>query len=236
MMDSRLLRLVELWSKSLESGLDDGAQAELDGLLQDPALTEQLSTWQAQHSPAEALEPGETPGMDKRVRENFRRRVLLRKVGPWALGTALALGGAVFLWQWASADAYTVVAVPNEDGVPAAEAPRAAAAKPLIVPRPTLGLPPGFGSRPTQLQPAIGRTVKLDWTLPAAGQARVRVLDKSGHAVKQLWLGKAQAGSYSSAWDGTDDQGRPLGQGSYRIQAALGSEVIASRDVELLPR
>jgi len=237
-MDSRLLRLVELWSKSLEGGLDDGAQAELDTLLQDPMLTEQLGDWQAQHSPAEATEPGETPGLDKRVRDNFKRRVLLRKLGPWALGTALALGGAVLLFRWASADAYNVVAVPNEDLAPSSrqstEPARPTVRKPI--PRPTLGLPPGYGSRPTQLQPAIGRTVKLDWTLPVSGEARVQVIDSKGHAVKQLWLGKASAGAYSSAWDGTDNQGRPLAQGTYRIQAALGSDVVAGRDVELLPR
>ena len=233
-MDSRLLRFVELWSQSLEGGLDEAAQSELDGYLQDDTLVEQLGSWQAQHSAIEGAEPAATPALDRRVLGQFRQRALLRKLGPWALGLGLALGGAVFLYRRASADKYQFVAVPVDD-VATVPAPAHSSALIKAQARPTLGLPPGFGSRPTQLQPAIGRNVTMEWTLVRNGLARVQVLDAQGRAVKHLWQGQAMAGSYRSAWDGTDDLGRPLSAGRYRIHAAAGQQALADRDVELLP-
>lgn len=231
MMDSRMIRFVELWSKSLESGLDEAAQSELDAFLQDPLLTEQLASWQAQHSPAEGAEPAETPGLDKRVRAHYKQRMLLRKAGPWAAGVALALAGAVLAYQWASADDFVLVAVPAE--TEDAPAPVSQAAKPKPTPRPTLGLPPGFGSRPTRLELRIGRSVQLAWTLDKAAEARVQVNDQDGRLVKVLWQGKAKRGSYSSAWDGTDQMGRPAKPGTHKLTAVSEGILLSEREIEL---
>jgi hypothetical protein len=231
MMEARLIRFVELWSKSLESGLDEAAQTELDGFLQDPVLCEQLGSWQAQHSEAEGVEPAETPGLDKRVMERFHQRAMLRKAGPWVLGTVVALGAAFFAYQWASADAYRFVQVPAEEE--GASAPEHNADKPRPTVRPTLGLPPGFGSRPTRLEMHIGRTVQLGWKLQKAAEARVTVMDRDGRPVKTLWQGKAKRGSYSSAWDGTDQQGRPAVPGTYKLTAISEGILLSEREIEL---
>jgi hypothetical protein len=231
MMEARLLRFVDLWKQSLESGLDDAAQAELDAFLQDPALVEQLSSWQAQHSGLEAQEPGETPRLDKRVRDQFRQRAMLRQAGPWALGAFVAIGAAVLTYQWASADSYKFVQVPAEEEGVAAPEPKAG--KPRPTPRPTLGLPPGFGSRPTRLELHIGRTVQLSWKLEKAADARISVMDRDGRVVKTLWQGKAKAGRYSSAWDGTDQMGRPALPGPYKLTAVGDGILLAEREIEL---
>lgn len=54
----------------------------------------------------------------------------------------------------------------------------------------------------------------------------VQILDSSGKVVRTLEQGAMAAGVYSISWDGLDDNGQPLADGSYRVQ------VIATNDGE----
>lgn len=228
-MDPRLSRLVELWSRSLESGLDASAQTELDALLQDGPLLEQFTQWQEAQSPLESAVNLDTPGLDAKVKALFGRRVLLRRLMPWMLGAALAGGGLMLASHWAKADKYQMVPVAVDDTPLAktAESPTPTAAKQ------PLGLPPGYGSRPTRLELRVGHSVQLDWKVAQAADVRVQVVDARGVNVKVLWQGRAAAGEHASAWDGKDGQGKAAAAGVYRLVARAGGRTLSERQVEM---
>ena len=141
-MDPQLQRLVELWSRSLELGLDAGLRRELDGLLADAPLVERFTQWQAAAAAGEAEPSTDTPRLDAAVLAAFRWRVALRRWMPWLVLTGL---GAAGLLAWASlagggrTQALPMAVEVQQDAVTVA--PVLAA----LAPRPTLGPPPGYG-------------------------------------------------------------------------------------------
>jgi len=66
-------------------------------------------------------------------------------------------------------------------------------------------------------------TTRLDFVLPAAGPATLRIHDVRGRAVRTLWHGRLAAGPHSLTWDGADAAGRPLPSGTYLCRLATGS-------------
>ena len=70
-------------------------------------------------------------------------------------------------------------------------------------------------ARPTP-NPAHGLAL-LRFSLPAAGEARLEVLDLSG---RRVWSRSASlaAGAHEERWDGRDDAGRTLGAGLYMVR------------------
>lgn len=230
MMEPRLQQLIKLWNESLEGELGADASAELEQLLQDPGLVEQFGEWQAQRSPAEALDAAETPGLDQRVLQAFRRRRAFAKALPWAIGAVVGLG-ALALGLTLMAPSKRVVAhVVSEDELfnVREQAPEAQPTQ-----RPTLGLPPGYGQRPTKLEIKVGRKVDLRWTQPADGRAAVKVYDGEGEVVRTLWQGRAEAGRYTNTWNGKDDQGRLVRPGRYRLVAESNGDALAERKVQI---
>ena len=61
----------------------------------------------------------------------------------------------------------------------------------------------------------------------------VGVFDVSGRLVRTLREGPAQTGEYDVTWDGTNERGRPVGNGVYFVRARVGAETL-ERKVVLL--
>jgi flagellar hook assembly protein FlgD len=108
--------------------------------------------------------------------------------------------------------------------------------RPEATARPTLGLPPGYGQRPTKLESSISGKVELRWTMPEEGQAEVRVLDERGRLVRMVWKGRADSGRYTNNWNGKDDDGRLVSPGLYRLQARAQGRTLAEQSVDILQR
>jgi len=71
----------------------------------------------------------------------------------------------------------------------------------------------------------------LRWSLPTAGEVRLRVHDVAGRAIRTLQRGRQDAGEHSAVWDQRDDAGHRVPPGLYfvRFEAAgrsLGEKVI----------
>jgi hypothetical protein len=79
--------------------------------------------------------------------------------------------------------------------------------------------PDALGVAPNPFNP---RT-EIEFSLPAAGQARLEVYDIRGHRVRVLADGTLPAGSQRAAWDGLDDAGRAVSSGTYLLRLETGS-------------
>ncbi|MEW6755153.1 MAG: dockerin type I domain-containing protein [Candidatus Latescibacterota bacterium] len=58
-------------------------------------------------------------------------------------------------------------------------------------------------------------TTVLRFCLGAPGDARLRIFSVTGQLVRSLQPGRLPAGVHAVAWDGCDEQGRPVGSGVY---------------------
>ncbi|WP_130619390.1 flagellar hook assembly protein FlgD [Dyella amyloliquefaciens] len=56
-----------------------------------------------------------------------------------------------------------------------------------------------------------------------ASDVTVQVLDSNGNVVRNMPLGAQSAGLAQFTWDGKDDSGNTVAQGTYTVQAAAGS-------------
>ncbi len=87
--------------------------------------------------------------------------------------------------------------------------------------------------------PARG-AAELSFTLPAAGDVDVQVVDLLGRRVRTLASGARNAGPVRLHWDGADDQGRPAPAGVYRYVVRArprgGAETLASHATGVLLR
>jgi hypothetical protein len=236
-MDSRLETLVKLYSESLERDLGQAAQAEMDALLEDARLVEDFGQWQAASSPAEAQDYADTPELDRRARSHFRGRGWASRHWPQLLAGAVALAGLGVFVNALMPRRPDIVSVASDEqplglrGQLSDEPEQEV----LATPRPTLGLPPGFGERHTQLQARIDGHVELRWTMAREGSAEVRVLDERGHVVRSVWKGHAEAGRFTNRWNGRDDNGRLVAPGAYTLQARRGGRLVAEQRVDLSP-
>jgi len=73
----------------------------------------------------------------------------------------------------------------------------------------------------------------LSYQLPEASLVRMSVWNVTGQRVRQLVRAQQPAGTYSVTWDGRDDAGRLLPNGSYRLDLVgvteLGEQVRVTR-------
>jgi hypothetical protein len=238
-MEPRLEFLIKLWSDSLERDIGQQAMAELEAMLEDAELVERFGQWQAERSATDGADPGPTPELDRRVRSAFKSRSWVARHWPQLLAAAAGLAGlGIFINALLPRQPDVMPMGIDErpltvdEGLPIEdEAPRSA--RPAATPRPTLGLPPGFGQRPTKLEAKISDRVELRWTMPTQAQAEVRVLDRRGRVVRTVWRGRADPGRYSNHWNGKDDDGRLVEPGAYRMQARSEGQVLAEQKVDL---
>ncbi len=76
--------------------------------------------------------------------------------------------------------------------------------------------------------PAPGRMVRLEASLPRAGRVRLVAYSIAGERVRELVDVEAPGGRYTWTWDGRDHRGRPLPSGVYfiRLESAEGARSI----------
>jgi hypothetical protein len=94
----------------------------------------------------------------------------------------------------------------------------------IVEPDPTTGVPEAgdiaFGLSAASPSPFRGMTA-VEFGLPTAGIASVRVFDVTGRLVRVLARGPYEAGRHRLVWDGHDEQGRRAGSAVYfcRLEA-----------------
>lgn len=230
-MEPRLERLVELFSESLERDLRPEMEGELQSLLEDPGLVERFADWQASRSPTDGADPGSTPDLDRRVRGLFKGRNYLVRHWQQFLAAAVGIGLVGLFFKAIEKRQPDVVPVAVEDQALDVNPGPEMEAQPTR--RPTLGLPPGYGNRPSHLESRVGRKVDLRWTLPEESKASITVYDAKDRLVRTVWQGRADAGRYTNSWNGKDDQGRLVEPGRYRLQAEAGGRVLSKKYVQL---
>jgi hypothetical protein len=86
---------------------------------------------------------------------------------------------------------------------------------------PLPGAPAPLALGPARPNPFAGST-EITFSLPKAAAVRLVVFDVAGRAVRTLVDGETGAGIHRTAWNGTDDRGRPVPAGTYyaRIRTA----------------
>jgi len=80
--------------------------------------------------------------------------------------------------------------------------------------------------------PARG-PLRMSFTLPRAGDARLEVLDVAGRRVRTLAAGARPAGRWAAGWDLGDEAGRPAAAGMYFIRLAAAASHLTRRIVVL---
>ncbi|NOT34333.1 MAG: T9SS type A sorting domain-containing protein [Candidatus Eisenbacteria bacterium] len=75
--------------------------------------------------------------------------------------------------------------------------------------------------------------VKLTFSLPLAGEIRVRIFDVAGREVRSVHRGALAAGVHRMSWDGRDDSGRRMPAGVYFARAESGSTSRVARIVRV---
>lgn len=75
--------------------------------------------------------------------------------------------------------------------------------------------------------------VRIAFTLPAPGVARITVHDVSGRLVRRLADDEFSAGSHVARWDGRLEQGRPATAGVYLVRLEAGGQVRSARIVRV---
>ncbi|MFW5728317.1 MAG: FlgD immunoglobulin-like domain containing protein, partial [Spirochaetota bacterium] len=68
------------------------------------------------------------------------------------------------------------------------------------------------------INPTVGDKAFITYELPESGMVRVVVFTLNGDVVRVFHSGRQAAGSYTYAWDGTNERGRPVARGVYFIR------------------
>jgi hypothetical protein len=83
--------------------------------------------------------------------------------------------------------------------------------------------------RPIPNPAANGTTVR--YTIPEAGEVRVRIFNIEGRLVRDFSEARADAGEHLVEWDTRDGRGREVGPGIYLIRVSYGPEARTARVV-----
>jgi hypothetical protein len=78
-----------------------------------------------------------------------------------------------------------------------------------------------YQNRPNPFNP----TTTIQFSLAQEGPVRIKIYDVTGKRVKTLVDRTMEAGLHTLSWDGTNDEGNPLGSGVYWSQMTAGSHV-----------
>lgn len=77
-----------------------------------------------------------------------------------------------------------------------------------------------YGYPYMQISPnPMGTKANIEFTIPHKKSVNIEVFDASGRLVKTLYEGEHLPGTYSTSWDGTNEEGKPLRAGVYFIKA-----------------
>jgi enediyne biosynthesis protein E4 len=160
-------------------------------------------------------------GMRRQVREISGGAGFLSQSDPIArfgLGQALRADTLQVIWPGGHVETFTAVAADQElsivEGSTASVAGGAAGAARRLA---LACAPNPFGPRTT-----------IDYDLPLAGRARVRLYRVSGALLRTLVDEDGQgAGPHSIVWDGRDDRGRAVGPGVYFCRLEAGGATVS---------
>lgn len=87
---------------------------------------------------------------------------------------------------------------------------------------PSGAMPLSFQFRAPVPNPARSQS-RLSFDLPASAEARLRVYDVSGRAVRTMGFGRLPAGRHDRVWNTADDEGRLLPGGVYFMRLEAGA-------------
>jgi len=73
-----------------------------------------------------------------------------------------------------------------------------------------------------------GQAVSGGVNVTSPGDVVVTVSDASGHTVRSIDLGSQSEGLARFSWDGTDDDGKPVADGTYTLSASSGSSALTT--------
>jgi len=90
-----------------------------------------------------------------------------------------------------------------------------------------LRLFPGIAAAPNPASSVL----RLQADLPAAGRAQIEAFDTAGRLVRSVYAGPVRAGTSDWSWDGRDDSGRPVPNGTYWIRLQAGAETRVAKIV-----
>ena len=97
----------------------------------------------------------------------------------------------------------------------------------------TMGSRPAFRLYPARPNPFNPHTaIRLD--LPRAGICDLRVVDPSGRTIRRLLAGRSGPGTVETIWDGTDEDGHPVGSGVFFVRATADGQGPVVQKVVLL--
>jgi hypothetical protein len=74
--------------------------------------------------------------------------------------------------------------------------------------------------------------IRIHYEIDRPCRATLTVYDQSGRVVRTLVSGQMQAGSFTAAWDGRDEHGRPGGSGVYFCRLQAGEFTAARKTVK----
>lgn len=86
--------------------------------------------------------------------------------------------------------------------------------------------------RPNKPNPFRSST-SISFGLATPSTASLDIFDANGRRVRAIRTASLPAGSHAFAWDATDDQGRPVGAGTYFYRLTAGANVVTQRMVVL---
>ncbi|MFW5844020.1 MAG: FlgD immunoglobulin-like domain containing protein, partial [Spirochaetota bacterium] len=72
------------------------------------------------------------------------------------------------------------------------------------------------------INPERGERATLNYTLDSSQMVRIIVFNLAGDVIEIIQSGRQDAGDYSTTWDGTNRQGRPVARGIYFIRVMAG--------------
>jgi len=72
---------------------------------------------------------------------------------------------------------------------------------------------------------------KGGYDLPESAEVEIKIYDKSGNVVRTLDPGKQEAGSYEIQWDGLDDSGEAVPEGTYTFEVSALNEAETFIDI-----
>jgi hypothetical protein len=102
---------------------------------------------------------------------------------------------------------------------------------PTGVTEPNVGMK-ALNRRPLGVFPNPFRSSALvNWQVKVDGVADLKVFDASGRAVRTLASGSVRAGSYMTAWNGTDNAGRKLAHGIYFVRLVTQDQTLKVKAV-----
>lgn len=75
--------------------------------------------------------------------------------------------------------------------------------------------------------------VNLRITMPVGGVPEIGIYDSAGRRVREIAMGRLEAGTHRTVWNGTDIAGRPLPGGIYWLRMGMDGREVESRIVML---